>query len=269
MSKADWKTDEVDPGKPNAARMYDYFLGGYHNFEVDRAFAEQVLQITPHLRLTAQINRAFLRRATRYVVDQGLDQILDIGSGIPTVGNVHEIAQGANPAARVVYVDIDPVAVAHSKAILLGNPLAAAIRGDVRAPEEILNHADVTRLLDLNRPVAIVMAALLHWVPDDTQAYAAVRRLREAMVPGSCLVIVHGVPDTQPQEAAERLNKAVDRVTLVKNRTPAEILPFFEGTELVEPGLVLTPLWRPEGPDDVGLDKPEIGLCMAGVGRKL
>ena len=269
MSTTNWITDEVDPGKPNAARIYDYFLGGYHNFEIDRAFAEQVLLITPHLRLTAQINRAFLRRATRFVVGQGIGQILDIGSGIPTVGNVHEVAQGANPAARVVYVDIDPVAVAHSKAILAGNANAAAIRGDVRAPEEILSHPDVARLLDFSRPVAIVMAALLHWVPDDAQAYAVVRRLREVTVPGSYLVIAHGVQDTQPQELAERLNKAVDRVTQVKNRTPAEILPFLEGTELVEPGLVLTPLWRPEGPDDVGLDKPEIGLCMAGVGRKL
>jgi SAM-dependent methyltransferase len=259
----------VDPGKPNAARIYDYFLGGYHNFEIDRAFAEQVLLITPHLRLTAQINRAFLRRVIRYVVGQGIGQILDIGSGIPTVGNVHEIAQGANPATRVVYADIDPVAVAHSKAILAGNANAAAIRGDVRAPEEILSHSDVTRLLDFSQPVAIVMAALLHWVPDDAQAYAVVRRLRDAVVPGSYLVIAHGVPDTQPQELAERLNKAVDKVTVAKNRTPAEILPFFEGTELVEPGLVLTPLWRPEGPDDVGLDKPEIALCMAGVGRKL
>jgi len=267
VSTADWITDGVDPGKPNAARIYDYFLGGYHNFEIDRAFAEQVLLITPHLRLTAQINRAFLRRVIRYVVGQGIGQILDIGSGIPTVGNVHEIAQGANPATRVVYADIDPVAVAHSKAILAGNANAAAIRGDVRAPEEILSHSDVTRLLDFSQPVAIVMAALLHWVPDDAQAYAVVRRLREAMVPGSFLVIAHGVPDAQPQETAVRLNKAVDRVTLSKNRTPAEILPFFEGTELVEPGLVLTPLWRPEGPDDVGLDRPEIGLCVAGVGR--
>ncbi len=269
MSTADWITDEVDPRKPNAARVYDYYLGGYHNFEVDRAFAAQIDRINPHMRLVAQINRAFLRRAIRYVVGQGIGQLLDIGSGIPTVGNVHEVAQGANPAARVVYVDIDPVAVAHSQAILAGNANAAAIRGDVRAPEEILSHPDVTRLLDLSRPVAIVMAALLHWVPDDVQAYAVVRRLREAMVPGGYLVIVHGVPDTQPQEVADRLNKAVEQVTLSKNRTPAEILPFFEGTELVEPGLVLTPLWRPEGPDDVGLDKPEIGLCMAGVGRKL
>lgn len=269
MSRADWVTDEIDPEKPNAARIYDFYLGGYHNFEVDRAFAAQIDRITPDMRLIAQINRAFLRRATRYVVGQGIDQILDVGSGIPTVGNVHEIAQAANPEARVIYVDIDPIAVAHSKAILAGNPLATAIRGDVRAPEGILSHPGVRGLLDFCRPVAVVMVALLHWVPDDAQAYAAVGRFREAMAPGSYLVIAHGVPEAQSQETAERLSKTVEKVTSSKNRTRAEIVPFFEGMELVEPGLVLTPLWRPEGPDDLGLDRPERGLCMVGVGRKL
>jgi len=269
MSSADWVSDEIDPEKPNAARIYDYYLGGHHNFEADRAFAAQIDRITPHMRLTAQINRAFVRRSVRYVVGEGIDQILDIGSGIPTVGNVHEVAQGANPAARVVYVDIDPVAVAHSKAILADNPLAAAIRGDVRAPEGILGNADVRRLLDFGRPVATVMAALLHWVPDDSLAYSVVRRFREEMVPGSYLIILHGVPEVQSAETAERLKEAVDKVTSTKNRTPAEIMPFFEGMEMVDPGLVLTPLWRPEGPDDIGLDRPEISLCMVGIGRKL
>lgn len=268
MSKTDWASDAIDPDKPNAARIYDYYLGGYHNFEVDRAFAAQIDKITPHMRLTAQINRAFVRRSVRYVVGMRIDQILDLGSGIPTVGNVHEVAQSVNAAARVVYVDIDPVAVEHSKAILAGDPRTVAIQGDVRAPEDVLGHPDVQRLLDFGRPMATVMAALLHWVPDDSQAYTVVRRFREAMVPGSYLVILHGVPEVQDADRAERLEQAVAKVTATKNRTPAEIMPFFEGMEMVEPGLVLTPLWRPEGPDDLGLDRPELSLCMAGVGRK-
>jgi hypothetical protein len=268
MSREDWVTEEADPARPSAARIYDYYLGGYHNFEVDRAFAEQALLITPHLRLTAQISRAFLRRAVRYLSGQGIDQFLDIGSGIPTVGNVHEVAQAANPDARVVYVDLDPVAVAHSLAILAHNQKATAIRGDVRAPDDILDHPDVRRLLDFGRPVAIILAALLHWVPDDATAYAVVRRLREAMAPRSFLVIAHAVPETQPADRAQKLAEAVARVQSTKVRSAEEILLFFEGLELVEPGLVLTPLWRPEGPDDLGLDRPEISLCVAGVGRK-
>jgi len=268
VGTADWAGAAIDPDKPNAARIYDYYLGGYHNFEVDRAFAAQIDKITPHLRLTAQINRAFVRRSVRYVVGLGIDQILDVGSGIPTVGNVHEVAQLANPEARVAYVDIDPVAVAHSKSILAGNPRVVAIQGDVREPGSILDHPEVQSLLDFGRPVATVMTALLHWVPDDSQAYAVVRRFREAMVPGSYLIILHGVPEVQPPDRAERLEQAVAKVTATKNRTPAEIMPFYEGMELVEPGLVLTPLWRPEGPDDLGLDRPEIGLCAAGVGKK-
>jgi SAM-dependent methyltransferase len=254
--------------RPSPARIYDYLLGGFHNFEIDRITAENLLRITPQLRLMAQISRAFVRRAVRYLGDHGIAQFLDIGSGIPTVGNVHELAQSANPAARVVYVDIDPIAVAHSQAMLAGNPRAAAIRSDLRRPDEILGHPDVRRLLDFSQPLGLMLTAVIHYIPDDGEAYAVVRRLREAQAPGSFLVIVHPVPETQPVERERELTEALQRVLTNKSRTAKEILPFFEGLELVEPGLVLTPLWRPEGPDDVGLDEPQLGMALAGVGRR-
>lgn len=268
MSNETWIPADAVLDRPSPARMYDYLLGGFHNFEIDRQTTEQILLITPHLRLTAQISRAFLRRVVRYLTLQPIDQFLDIGSGIPTVGNVHEVAQSVIPSARVVYVDIDPIAVAHGRAILVDNQRATAIRGDVRAPDDILNHAEVKELLDMSRPIAIVLATVMHYVPDDALAYAVVRRLREAMAPGSFLVIAHGTPETQTAEREKQLAEAVQRITTTKVRTAEEILPFFEGLELTEPGLVLTPLWRPEGPDDVGLDRPELSLSLVGVGHK-
>ncbi len=152
---------------PSVARMYDYFLGGYHNFAADRQAAERVLAQFPDTRFIAQANRAFLRRAVTFLGEQGIAQFLDIGSGILTVGNVHEIVQAGNPNARVVYVDSDPVAVIHSETILADNPNAAAVRADARQPEAILAHPEVRRLLDPARPLAVLLVALLHFVTDD------------------------------------------------------------------------------------------------------
>lgn len=182
---------------------------------------------------------------------------------------MHEVAQAALPAAQVVYVDVDSIAVAHSKAILVDNPTAIAIRGDLRTPDDILNHPDVDALLDFGRPMAVLLATVIHYVPDDDQAYAAVRRLRDAMAPGSFMVIAHGTPETQRSESRRQLAAAFSRANDTKQRTPEEIGRFFHGLDLVEPGLVLTPLWRPGGPDDAGLDAPELGMSLVGVGRKL
>src|SRR2546423_11334318 len=146
--------------------MYDYFLGGYHNFEIDRKAAEAAIAIYPDFALVMRANRAFLRRAVEYLVAQGVDQFLDIGSGIPTVGNVHEVAQRANPAARVVYVDSDPVAVAHSSAILQGTANTAVIRADTRHPAQILGHPDVRRLLHFDKPLALLLVFILHFIID-------------------------------------------------------------------------------------------------------
>jgi len=255
--------------RPNVARMYDWLLGGSHNFEGDRLAAEAVLQVYPEMRQAAWVNRAFMRRAVLFLIEQGINQFLDIGSGLPTVGNVHEVAQGAEPAPRVVYVDVDPVAVTHSRAMLTDNPNATAIRADVHHPDEILNHLEVTKLLDFHQPLGLLLTGLLHLVPADDQAYSSVYTLRDALAPGSYVVISHGTTENAPPDLLEQLDKLSATIsTPYRYRSTAEVQSFFDGLELVEPGLVPSPLWRPEGPEDILFDRPERSLAMAGVGRK-
>jgi hypothetical protein len=269
MGAKTWIPDEILLDKPNAARMYDYWLGGYHNFEADRIAAEKIAAIVPDVRLNSQANRAFLRRSVNFLVTQGIDQFLDIGSGIPTAGNVHEVAQAANPAARVVYVDIDPVAITHSRAILKDNPNAISILGDVGQPDRILNHVAVKNLLDFSQPLAVMLVAVLHYVTDDEQAYGAVRTLHDALAPGSYVAISHPSFEGAASDVYERAAKLYTKSTAqAGERSSAQIRQFFDGFELVEPGLVRAPLWRPEGPDDVLLDRPERYMGFVGVGRK-
>jgi hypothetical protein len=270
MNTATWTPDDFLADKPNFARIYDCLLGGYNNFEIDRLAAKRVLEVDPNARLSAHANRAFLRRVVSFLVEQGIDQFLDIGSGIPTRGNVHEVAQKANPAAHVVYVDIDPVAVAHARALLKDNPNAIAIRADARWPDKILDHAEVKGLLDFSRPVAVLLLLIMHSIPDDEEAYGAVRVLRQALTRGSYIAVSHASYDDAPPGVIEKLEKiGADSPTPGKARSRAEILRFFDGLELVEPGLVPTPAWRPEGPDDVFFDHPERSLTFGGVGRKV
>jgi hypothetical protein len=249
--------------------MYDYLLGGYHNFAIDRGAAEQMIAINPDTPLIMQANRAFLRRAIRFLVDQGIEQFLDIGSGIPTAGNVHEVAHQLNPDARVVYVDIDPVAVRHSQMILGNNPTAIAIQADVRQPESLLAHPRVTDLLDFRKPTAVLLLFLLHFIPDDVQAYRLAHVLRDGLASGSYIAISHGSYENAPREVVDRLEALYARSTTpVRVRSLAEIEPFFEELELVEPGLVYVPLWRPEAPDDPFFDRPTSSHTFCGVGRK-
>ncbi|BCB78624.1 SAM-dependent methyltransferase [Phytohabitans flavus] len=262
----DWAPAEVDQNTATVARAYDYLLGGSHNFAADRALARQLISVFPDVKVQARINRAFLHRATRYVLDQGIRQFLDIGSGIPTVGNVHEIAQKVDSEARVAYVDIDPIAVAHSRQILADNPRATAIREDLSQPRAILDDPSVAKLLDFDEPVALLLVAVLHAVRDDRDPYGALEVLKERLAPGSYLVIGHGTHESHPDEYREAA-KAIERTpTPLAMRTHAEILRFFDGFELVEPGLVWTHEWRPESPDDEpsGLS----ALNYGGVGRK-
>ncbi len=269
MDTTTWIPDEIPLDRPNAARIYDYYLGGYHNFEVDRLAADRLAETNPDVRLASWVNRAFLRRCVRFLVEQGIDQFLDIGSGIPTVGNVHEIAQAANPSARVVYVNIDPVAVAHSQAMLQGNPNAAAIRADARQPDQILSHADVRRLLDWSRPAAVLFAGVLHLLPDDDQANRAVCTLRDVLAAGSYVAISHPSYEDAPPDLFQQINKLTEAsASRYQYRTLAKIRRFFDGLDLVEPGLVHTPLWRPESPQDLLVDEPQRAFCFAGVGLK-
>src|SRR3712207_4400993 len=179
MHRPSWVPAEVDLSRPSAARVYDYYLGGSHNLEIDRRMAREAISLWPELPTIMQANRAFLRRAVRYLAERGITQFLNIGSGIPTVGNVHEAAQQAHAGARVVYVDSDPVAVAHSRAILAGDERTAVVHADLREPETILDDPTVRTTLDLDQPVAVLMVAVLHFVSDEDDPFGAVARTRE------------------------------------------------------------------------------------------
>ncbi|MDT4986141.1 MAG: hypothetical protein QOI74_235 [Micromonosporaceae bacterium] len=259
--------DGVDTTVASVARIYDYYLGGTHNFAVDREAARKAAEVMPDIALMARTNRDFLRRAVRFMVAAGVRQFLDIGSGIPTVGNVHEIAQSAAPDARVVYVDLDVVAAAHSRQILVGNDRADAIREDMRNPDAILNHPATVALLDRDRPVGVLMVSLLHFLTDDDDPAGIVARFRDALAPGSYLALTHVVPFEAERVAG--LHRVYDTTTTPggQTRTREQIERLFEGFELVEPGLVWLSLWRPDRATDVPHDPERIGM-LAGVGRK-
>lgn len=270
MSASFQAPDDVPRETPSVARIYDYYLGGYHNFAADRRVAEAAIAIYPDLPLIMQANRAFLRRAVRFCLDQGITQFLDLGSGIPTVGNVHEVAHGINPRARVVYVDIDPVAVTHSAALLADNPHATIIQADALQPAAVFSHPDLRRLIDGRQPLAVLLLAILHFVPDDAAAGAIAHGVQEALAPGSYMALSHATYDGVSQETVERVETLYARNTNpLKARSQAQLTRFFDGLELVAPGLVHTPAWRPEGADDLFLDQPERACAYAGVGHKL
>jgi O-methyltransferase involved in polyketide biosynthesis len=249
----------IDSSVPNVARMYDYYLDGKDNFAADREAAERIMKLFPNTKDSAQQNRGFLRRAVQAVTASGVDQIVDLGAGLPTQGNTHEIAGGA----RVVYVDYDPVVCTHGRALLARGQNVDFLEADARKPEELL--ALLEPMIDFGRPVAFMMLALLHFIPDDS-AYDIVAKLRDVSAPGSHLILSHGIdekPDTTP-EALQVYNQATASLNL---RTHEEILRFFEGYELLEPGLVYPKDWRP------GDERPKTGIRSnpgyAGVGRKL
>ncbi|MGW1544862.1 SAM-dependent methyltransferase [Streptomyces sp. NPDC002309] len=268
MERPAWAPWSIDISVPSVARIYDYYLGGSHNFEVDRAAARRAMEFVPGLPKIMRANRAFLRRAVRHAAAQGITQFLDIGSGIPTYGNVHEVAQEASPGARVVYVDHDPVAVAHSHAVLEGNDDTAVVAADLRKPQDILSSPQVEQLLDLGRPVALLLVAILHFVEDADDPYGVVAQLSDALAPGSMLVLTHASYEGIPL-APERAGGAVDVYKDLRNplimRSRDEIARFFEGYDMVEPGLVPMPVWRPDtAPED---EDPYAFSGFAGVGR--
>lgn len=269
MQESFWLPDGIPLDQPSPARMYDYFLGGAHNFAIDRVAAEQVRTIMPDVSHIMQANRVFLRRAVTFLVTQGIDQFLDIGSGIPTVGNVHTVAQALNAAVRVVYIDSDSLAVRQSEALLEQSPQAIALEGDARQPKAILAHPDVHRLLDFNKPLAVLLVAVLHFVTDDAEAYHLVRVLRDALPSGSYLVITHGTNDGAARDLIAQGEQLYAKTTNpTKARSRADIERFFDGLELVEPGLVYVPLWHPESADDLFLNQPARSINFSGVGRK-
>jgi hypothetical protein len=263
-----WIPDDLPLEKPSPARIYDSVLGGYHNFEQDRVVAARLTSLYPDLALAAQANRGFLRRAVQFLVEDGCDQFLDLGSGLPTVGNVHEVAQAANAEAHVVYVDIDPVAVAHGRVILADDPNTVAIQGDIRQPVLILEDEGVRALLDLKRPLGLLAVVALHYVVEDDLAWEAMDLLRDTLAAGSWLVVAHGIPEEQSVAGSTGLRKTFQPASATRSRPRDEIQRFFGDWQMLEPGLVFAPLWRPEGEDDVLLEQPGRGLTLAGVAKK-
>jgi hypothetical protein len=259
-----WAPSHIDLTRPSAARVYDYYLGGSHNLEVDRHLAREAIGLWPDLPMIMRANRAFLRRAVGYLLDQGVTQFLDIGSGIPTVGNVHDLVHAVDPRAGVVYVDNDPVAVAHSRAILDGRPHTAVVHGDLRAPERLLADPELTRTIDLDRPVAVLLVAVLHFVPDADDPVGNVARLRDRLAPGSHLVVSHASAQGRPEVADSHRELYQRTPTPMSMRDPDAIARFFQGFELVDPGLVWLPLWRPDDPAPI--EHPERTTGFAGVG---
>jgi hypothetical protein len=252
------------------ARTYDFMLGGGHNFAVDRAVGAQIEHAMPGLREAARVNRAFLGRAVRFMVDRGIRQFLDVGSGIPTVANVHEVAQARDPECRVVYVDRDPVAVAHSELMLADNDHASIVHADMRDPEKILESPQVRGLLDLDEPVGLLMLLMLHWIPDESGPLELVGRYRAALADGSFLAVTHVTGDHQGENLTEatdviKESRSPDQVTL---RTHEEVTALFAGFEIVEPGLVGCGEWRPAGPADISGTSEMNMLVYAGIGRK-
>ncbi|MEU8378199.1 SAM-dependent methyltransferase [Streptosporangium sp. NPDC048865] len=226
---------------PNVARMYDYYLGGKDNFPVDRRAAERALEIAPEIRHGARANRAFLERAVGLLTASGIDQFLDIGAGLPARTNVHQIA----PGARIVHVDNDPTVLVHGRAILGKNENVTVVEGDVRRPGEILRHPDVRAAIDFDRPVGILLLAVMHFVPDADDPPGIVATLRRAVAPGSHLVLSHLASDARPK-AARRVAEIYDRASApLAARTGKEVARLFDGLDVVRPGVVNLPEWRP------------------------
>jgi SAM-dependent methyltransferase len=261
--QTNWVPTSVDLEKASAARMYDYVLGGNHNFAVDRALVEELLRAQPEVKRAAIMNRAFMRRAVLFMIDQGIRQFLDLGSGIPTVGNVHEIARAAHPGAKVVYVDNEHVAVAHSQLLLEGDQNAVMVHADITKPNLVLNDEATRRVLDFDEPIGLLAITIGHYILDEQDPNGVFAAYRDVLAPGSFLAITHLTDDFADLDSGQLMEKMKASQNNVVARTKSEILPFFGDFELVEPGLVSTSQWRPEREPDQMSD----GL-YAGVARK-
>lgn len=258
-----------DDLEPNPARMYDYMLGGFHNFEVDRQAVAKLLATNPDVISIARCSRAFLRRVVSFCLDQGIDQFLDVGAGVVTVDNTHGMTHQRNPQARVVYIDIDELIVGYGQSLIVDDPTTEFIQADVRDTRAIVDHPLIRRLIDWSRPIALLATAVLPFIVDDTEATQAIHRLTAALPVGSYVAITHPVDanyDRDNLDQMEALYQQTTRPYRTRNRLAVEA--FFEGLTLVEPGIVFLPLWHPTGPDDIFLDEPTRAIGVGGVGWK-
>lgn len=264
-----------DPDTPNAARLYDYYLGGAHNFAADRAKANEVINLWPNVVPVAQRNRAFLRRVVQHALAAGITQFLDLGSGVPTVGNVHEIAHARDPDARVVYCDYEPVAYTHSQLLLerrkLGDRVGVAFR-DMRDPAAVLDDPAVSRLLDRNEPVCVLMVAVLHFVSPADDPAGIVATYRSSLPSGSWFAASHIASDAAPAEQREQVTRFAKAYASTSNplhiREKGEFTALFDGFELLAPGVSFLPDWRPDHPEDPADDPTGArNLAWCAVGR--
>ncbi|MEU4575894.1 SAM-dependent methyltransferase [Nonomuraea sp. NPDC023979] len=261
----DYLPPEIDASKPSIARVYDAFLGGKDNFAVDRAIALEGMKHFPDGGEGARQNRAMLFRGVRYMTEQGIDQFLDLGSGLPTMDNTHSVAQRINPRAKVVYVDNDPIVLAHARAILQTNDNTRVITADLREPEAIFEHPKVAGFLDFSRPIGLLLVAVVHHLGDEEGPEELVGTYKAKLAPGSFMQLTHFCSCAPEVRALEGVLLAM--LGTGRARDLKEIVRFFDGLEPVEPGVVHVPLWRPEQPVELPLTLG--GVCIAGgVARK-
>ncbi|WP_229379307.1 SAM-dependent methyltransferase [Streptomyces sp. VRA16 Mangrove soil] len=247
MDQDDLRAGVIDTSRPHPARIYDYLLGGENHYAADRLAGEELLAAAPEARAGVRANRAFMERAVRYAVGAGVRQVLDIGTGLPTSPNVHEIAESVAPGVRVAYVDNDPIVKAHGDALLSRTGSTGIVLGDVREPRSVLGHPEVRRLIDFDEPVVLLLVAVLHFLTDDDEPARVVAELRDALPAGSHLVLSHATGDFADRGEAEAgySRKASASLNL---RSKDRVESFFEGFELVEPGLAQISYWRPDSP---------------------
>jgi hypothetical protein len=258
------RAEQIDTSRPHPARIYDYLLGGKDNYEVDQRAGDQLAAAAPEVRIGLRANRAFLQRAVRHLVTEGgIRQILDIGTGLPTSPNVHEVAHQVAPDVRVAYVDNDPIVKTHGDALLSSGGATSIVLADLRDPRAIVEHPDIRRAIDFDRPVALLLVAIVHFLTDADRPQQIIATLRDALPPGSFLVLSHATGDFADRTAAQAVyNKATASLNL---RSRAEVERFFDGFELIEPGLAQAPFWRPDTPPPAGSE--QIGF-YGGVARK-
>ncbi|CQR61883.1 Conserved Hypothetical Protein [Streptomyces leeuwenhoekii] len=256
--------------RAHSARMYDYYLGGKTNYAVDREAAEAVMRVFPAIEVVARVNRAYMHRAVRYLAHEDVRQFIDIGTGIPTAPNLHEVVQSIAPDARVIYVDNDPIVLVYADELLDGTPegITCYVEGDVTQPEKVLEAVEAAKCIDFGQPVALSMHALLHFVPDDRDAYGIVSRLVDRLPSGSYLSLSHCTGDFEPEAWAAIVDTYEQRGTPAQVRTKAEVRRFFDQLELVDPGLVVAHRWRPEPASGPSLVTDAQVSLYAGVARK-
>jgi hypothetical protein len=260
---------EIDTSRPHPARMYDAYLGGRDNYPVDREAVREIMRLYPEVRPIAVANRAFLQRAVRFLAaEAGIRQFLDIGTGIPSAGNVHEVAGQAAPGARVVYVDNDPIVHVHASALLTGTGTTRIVLADLRDPAAILAHPRVRELIDFTQPVALLLIAILHFIPEEDGPAGIVATLRDALADGSYLALSHATADFHPPGASREAVATYQNATApLVPRSLEQVSAFLDGLSLLDPGLVQAPLWRPDGRRPRPRDLEKIGIYAA-VGRK-